>query len=89
MHKETDYNSLSWTDCFNNNCLTYQLAKDGAGWYPQAPTGQKTLAMTRYIQLKGPKPPIPEYRLSKDRLTEKPSLQYTKSIDKLFRQFDT
>ena len=54
MHKEPEHNDLSWTDCFNDNCSTHRSAKDGAGWYPQAPTARKALAATRHIQSEEP-----------------------------------
>ena len=54
MYKETDHNSLSWTTCFDDTCSTHQSAKDGAGWYPQAPMGRKTLAITHHIQPEEP-----------------------------------
>lgn len=36
--------SLSWTGCYDDNCVVHRSEKDGAGWYPTAPKKRKTTA---------------------------------------------
>ncbi|TID01834.1 Retrotransposon-derived protein PEG10 [Colletotrichum higginsianum] len=43
-NKDIPHASLSWTACYDDNCLTHQDGKKQSGWYPKTP---RTLAMTR------------------------------------------
>ncbi|TIC95016.1 Retrotransposon-derived protein PEG10 [Colletotrichum higginsianum] len=42
--KDIPHASLSWTACYDDNCLTHQDSKEQSGWYPKPP---RTLAMAR------------------------------------------
>jgi len=42
--KKVDHASLSWTACYDDNCLAHKDSKDGSGWYPKKPAGGKTIA---------------------------------------------
>ncbi|KAK7433462.1 hypothetical protein Landi51_13911, partial [Colletotrichum acutatum] len=45
--KEIPHGQLSWTACYDDNCLAHQDSKEQTGWYPRAPPRTKTLAMTQ------------------------------------------
>ncbi|KAK6208349.1 gag protein [Colletotrichum tabaci] len=42
--KDIPHASLSWTACYDDNCLIHQDGKEQSGWYPKPP---RTLAMAR------------------------------------------
>ena len=50
MTKQPDHGSMSWTACYNDNCLTHKSDKEGIGWYLRGP---KTLAMVRQMSTRG------------------------------------
>jgi hypothetical protein len=33
----SNHSSISWTRCYDDNCLTHKEDKEGSGWYPQGP----------------------------------------------------
>ncbi|KAI1855986.1 uncharacterized protein JN550_013921, partial [Neoarthrinium moseri] len=46
LHRtENNHATLSWTACYDDACVTHKADKNGAGWFPQAPRKQRTLAM--------------------------------------------
>ncbi|ERF69957.1 hypothetical protein EPUS_08768 [Endocarpon pusillum Z07020] len=40
---ETSHNLLSWTACYDDNCVVHSSDKDGAGWYPRKPRSHQSL----------------------------------------------
>ena len=36
---------MSWTACYDDDCLVYRSDKDGSGWYPRKPKPKKTFAV--------------------------------------------
>lgn len=38
---EQEHACLSWTACYNDNCLVHRSEKDGSGWYPKRPKNKK------------------------------------------------
>lgn len=45
------HSTISWTTCYNDNCITHNSSKIDAGWYPQKPRGTRTLAVGNRVPL--------------------------------------
>ena len=43
--------SLSWTACYDDNCVTHRSDKEGANWFPKGVAKQRTLAVGRREEL--------------------------------------
>jgi hypothetical protein len=43
--------SLSWTACYDDNCVTHRSDKEGANWFPKNVAKQRTLAVGRREEL--------------------------------------
>ena len=39
---EVDHKSLSWTACYNDNCITHQSDKLGSGYFPKKPKARRS-----------------------------------------------
>lgn len=39
---------LSWTACYDDNCVLHYSEKEGSGWFPKKPRGKRQLAMGRH-----------------------------------------
>jgi hypothetical protein len=52
--QRTTYASLSWTTCFEDDCLIYRQDKEGAKWFPKGVTRRRTLAVGRREELVPP-----------------------------------
>ncbi|EHA49657.1 hypothetical protein MGG_17020 [Pyricularia oryzae 70-15] len=42
--RPNQHSTMSWTTCYDDNCMTHNSSKIDAGWYPQKPRGTRTLA---------------------------------------------
>ncbi|EHA56905.1 hypothetical protein MGG_16167 [Pyricularia oryzae 70-15] len=45
------HSTMSWTTCYDNNCMVHNSSKNDAGWYPQKPRGTRTLAVGNRVPL--------------------------------------
>jgi hypothetical protein len=40
--------AMSWTGCYDDDCLVHLSEKDGSGWFPKKPRGQLNVLTKRY-----------------------------------------
>lgn len=45
------HSTMSWTTCYDDNCMVHNSSKNDAGWYPQKPRGTRTLAVGNRVPL--------------------------------------
>ncbi|KAK0367757.1 hypothetical protein CLIM01_14886 [Colletotrichum limetticola] len=65
--KEVPHKQLSWTACYDDNCLTHQDSKEQTGWYPKQPkntgrSGYDTTPSVRTLAVATKEEKIPAYR---------------------------